>query len=163
MNWKYWVIRKMKPSSVKKATVTEAHAAAKRGLRNSDTSSIGSRVRRSRGMNAASRGIGSAKPTSVRPPPPRNNRRQRGEPQRKPHELPHAAPAVVGGLDDREDQQGHRNRREPEPGPVERGRVRVARRRHRRSDQRARRDRDGRHREEDARPGEALQEPPAHD
>src|ERR1035437_7592005 len=66
MNWKYWVIRKMKPSSVKKATVTEAHAAAKRGLRNSDTSSIGSRVRRSREMNAASRVIASAKPTSVR-------------------------------------------------------------------------------------------------
>ena len=53
-NWKNWVIRKMNPNNVKKATDTEALAALKRGLANSRTSSIGTGARRSLMMNAAS-------------------------------------------------------------------------------------------------------------
>ena len=65
-NWKYWVIRKMKPDSAKNETVTEPLAAVKRGLRNRLRSSIGCSVRRSRAMNAASSTAVSAKPASVR-------------------------------------------------------------------------------------------------
>jgi hypothetical protein len=47
MNWKYWVIKKMNPNSVKNAMVTEMLAAVNRRLANSRTSSMGYWVRRS--------------------------------------------------------------------------------------------------------------------
>ena len=65
-NWKYWVIRKMKPNNVKKAIVTDALAAVKRGLRNRLMSSIGDSRRSSVTMNAPNRSSASAKPVSVR-------------------------------------------------------------------------------------------------
>ena len=52
MNWKYCVMRKMKPNSEKKAMVTEPLAAEKAGTLNRVTSSIGSAVRRSTTTNA---------------------------------------------------------------------------------------------------------------
>jgi hypothetical protein len=61
-NWKYWVIRRLKPESAKKATVTEPLAALKRGLRNRLRSTIGSEVVRSRTMKAANSPAASAKP-----------------------------------------------------------------------------------------------------
>ena len=67
-NWKYCVIRKMKPNSVKNATVTAPLAAAKRGLRNRATSSIGARARRSQATNTPSSAAAAAKPASVRAP-----------------------------------------------------------------------------------------------
>ena len=45
MNWKYWVIRKMKPNKAKNATVTEPLAAVNRRSRNTVRSSIGDGVR----------------------------------------------------------------------------------------------------------------------
>src|SRR5262249_3516464 len=53
--WKYWVIRKMNPSSAKNASATETLAAVNRGLRNSRTSIIGAAVARSAATSAASR------------------------------------------------------------------------------------------------------------
>jgi hypothetical protein len=64
MNWKNCVIRKMNPSSVKNAMVTEALAALKRMSLKSRTSSIGSAARRSPAMNAISRRTAPAKPAS---------------------------------------------------------------------------------------------------
>ena len=46
-NWKYWVMRKLKPLRVKKPTVTDPLAAVNRGFLNSPTSSIGRAIRRS--------------------------------------------------------------------------------------------------------------------
>jgi len=66
MNWKYWVIRKMKPNRVKNATVTAPLAALKRMLRNSRTSSIGLGARRSQPMNEASRAAATTNPTMLR-------------------------------------------------------------------------------------------------
>jgi hypothetical protein len=66
MNWKYWVIRKMKPSRVKNATVTAPLAALNRRLRNSRTSSIGCRERCSPMMNAASNAAETANPATLR-------------------------------------------------------------------------------------------------
>jgi hypothetical protein len=66
MNWKYWVMMKMKPSSVKNETVTAAQAALKRAFLNSVTSSIGSRALRSQAMKAASSPTPNANPTTLR-------------------------------------------------------------------------------------------------
>jgi len=65
MNWKYWVIKKMKPNRVKKATVTEPLAAVKRRLRNRLTSSIGSRTRSSHAMNAHNSRANNTKPATL--------------------------------------------------------------------------------------------------
>jgi hypothetical protein len=65
-NWKYWVIRKMKPNRQKNAIVTEPLAAVKRAFRNRPTSSIGSATRRSQAMNAATNAAATAKPARVR-------------------------------------------------------------------------------------------------
>jgi hypothetical protein len=56
MNWKYCVTRKMKPNKAKKATVTEALAAEKAGVRNSVTSIIG----RARRLSTATKPVTSA-------------------------------------------------------------------------------------------------------
>ena len=57
----------MKPSRVKKDTVTAPLAALNRGLRKSRTSSIGCGARRSAAMNAASSTAETAKPARLRP------------------------------------------------------------------------------------------------
>ena len=54
MNWKYCVIRKMKPVSAKNVTVTAPLAALNRRSRNSVRSSIGWATRRSMAMKTAS-------------------------------------------------------------------------------------------------------------
>ena len=64
-NWKYCVTRKMKPNSAKNVTVTAPLAALKRRSRNSETSSIGCGVRRSRTTNAASSTAAAANPPTV--------------------------------------------------------------------------------------------------
>ena len=69
MNWKYWVIRKMKPNKVKNDTVTAPLAALNRMLRNSRTSSIGLGARRSQPMNVASRAAATTNPATLRPLP----------------------------------------------------------------------------------------------
>ena len=65
-NWKYWVIRKMNPERAKNEIATEALAAVKRGLPNSDRSIIGASARRSQAMNAISSTAVRPKPASVR-------------------------------------------------------------------------------------------------
>ena len=65
-NWKYWVIRKMKPASEKNTIVTDPLAAVKRRLRNSPRSSSGSGVRRSQAMNAAKSATATTKPAMLR-------------------------------------------------------------------------------------------------
>jgi hypothetical protein len=59
-NWKYWVIRKLKPEIPKNAMVTEPLAAVKRRLRKRLTSSSGSATVRSRRMKAANSAAASA-------------------------------------------------------------------------------------------------------
>jgi hypothetical protein len=63
-NWKNCVIRKMNPSSVKNATVTERLAALKRMSLKSRTSSIGSAALRSPTTNPISSARAPAKPAS---------------------------------------------------------------------------------------------------
>ena len=55
MNWKYWVTRKMNPNRAKNATVTDALAAEKAGVRNSVRSIIGRARRRSTATNPATK------------------------------------------------------------------------------------------------------------
>jgi hypothetical protein len=65
MNCMYWVIRKMKPNSAKKVTVTAPLAALKRASLNRVTSSIGCELRRSTTTNVTSRIALTANPVSV--------------------------------------------------------------------------------------------------
>src|SRR5579875_1547953 len=66
-NWKYWVTRKMKPNSVKKATVTDPLAAVKRMLRKSFTSSMGVSTLRAHAMNSEHTTVATTKPATLRP------------------------------------------------------------------------------------------------
>ena len=65
MNWKYCVTRKMNPNSAKNATVTAPLAAENAGVRNSDTSIIGCRRRRSIATKLATRIATATKPGIV--------------------------------------------------------------------------------------------------
>jgi len=67
-NWKYWVMRKTNPARAKKMTMIEPLAAENRRLRNSETSSIGWRRRRSQAMNTAAAAAANVKPAMVAVP-----------------------------------------------------------------------------------------------
>src|SRR6266496_1133423 len=84
-NWKYWVIRKMKPNRVKNDTVTAPLAALNRMLRNSRTSSIGCAAVP---QHAVQRG-------------------QQDSRGGKTCQAPYRSPPVGRRLDDGEDQQCH--------------------------------------------------------
>ena len=88
-------------------------------------------------------------------------REQRGE--REAGERSRAAPAVIRRLDDRVDEQPDHRRREREPDPVGPRRGRIARCRHGPCHEGGRDRGDRRHREEDARPVERLEQPAADD
>ena len=139
MNWKYIVIRKMKPSSVKNATVTAPLAAENRRFANRLTSSIGSATRRSHATNATSATADDGEA------------RERGRRAPSPHRR----------LDDRVDEQTDRRRRQRQTATVETRGRRVARRRRPQRDEHDR-DRRGRnHGQEDAAPPEVLEQPAA--
>ena len=65
MNWKYWVMTKMKPNKVRKPAVTARLPPENRRLTNTDTSSIGCGVRRSHRAKTASTTTDTAKPAAV--------------------------------------------------------------------------------------------------
>ena len=92
-NWKYCVIRKMKPNSAKKVTVTAPLAALNRRSRNSRTSSIGWAVRRSHRRRTPARSAAAEREAA----------RSCGR-----------GPAVAGRLDDRVDQRAEHRDREDE-------------------------------------------------
>src|ERR1700722_4107549 len=69
MDWKYCVIRKMKPNRVKNETVTDPLAAVNRRFRNRRISSIGCAARRSRQAKSAPRTAVPAKPAALRADP----------------------------------------------------------------------------------------------
>ena len=141
MNWKYWVIRKMNPNSEKNATVTEPQAAVKRGLRNSVTSSIGARTRRSQRTNPPSSPAASAKPARLR---------ALLQPWSGASMIVNTSSAMpaVESTKPRRSSAGALGSREV--GTLQR-------------DQRGGHRGHGRHREEDARPGEVLEQPAADD
>ena len=65
MNWKYWVMTKMKPNKVKKPAVTARLPPENRRLANTDTSSIGCGVCRSHNAKAARTTTATANPAAV--------------------------------------------------------------------------------------------------
>ena len=66
-NWKYWVMRKMNPKRLKKATEIDRAPPVKRGTRNTRTSSSGPSVRSSSTVKAVSNPAATAKQASVPP------------------------------------------------------------------------------------------------
>ena len=66
MNWKYWVMTKMKPNNVRKPAVTARLPPENRRLKNTDTSSIGWVLRRSHSANPARTIAATANPVAVR-------------------------------------------------------------------------------------------------
>ena len=140
-NWKYCVIRKMKPNSAKNVTVTAPLAALNRRSRNRLRSSIGWAIRRSTD----------------------DEHQQEQGAEREAADRVRRGPAVRGRLDDRVDQRAEHRDREHESGQVERRYGGVARL----GDQHVRRR--GRHqgqrdqRPEHAPPGEVLEQQAADD
>ena len=66
MNWKYWVMTKMKPNNVRKPAVTARLPPENRRLKNTETSSIGWVLRRSHSANAARTIAAKVKPAAAR-------------------------------------------------------------------------------------------------
>ena len=66
MNWKYWVMTKIKPNSVRKPAVTARLPPENRRFANTDMSSIGCGQRRSHIANPISIKVAAPKPTKVR-------------------------------------------------------------------------------------------------
>ena len=98
MNWKYWVMTKMKPNRVRKPAVTARLPPENRRLANTETSSIGCTRRRSHTANAISTPVASANPIyGVR-----------------------ADPSPVRRLDDGVDQGGHADRGQDKPAHIHR-------------------------------------------
>ena len=64
-NWKYWVMRKMNPKRLKKATEIDKAPPVKRGIRNTRTSSSGPSVCSSSTVNTVSITAATAKQASV--------------------------------------------------------------------------------------------------
>ena len=65
-NWKYWVMRKMKPKRVKKATEMDSAPPVKRGIRKTRTSRSGPSVRNSISVNTVEQDGGDGE-TAQRP------------------------------------------------------------------------------------------------
>ncbi len=66
MNWKYWVMTKMKPNRVRKPAVTARLPPENRRFANTDTSSIGWVRRCSHSANVTRTIAATAKPMTVR-------------------------------------------------------------------------------------------------
>ena len=64
-NWKYWVIKKMKPKRQKKATEMDSAPPVKRGILKTRTSSSGPSVRSSSSVKTVSSTAAAAKHASV--------------------------------------------------------------------------------------------------
>ena len=137
-NWKYCVIRKMKPNSAKNVTVTAPLAALKRRSRNRLRSSIGCATRRSTRTKTSDE--------------------QRADSE--PDEGPRGRPAVLGRLDDRVDEREEHRHRQAEPRQVERRHRRVARLGHEHVRRPGREQGERRQRPEDAAPREVLEQQP---
>jgi len=131
------VIRKLKPDSAKKTTVTEPLAAGE--ARVAEEAEVEHRL------------CGGALADDEGGEQPRCECEAR--------EAAGAAPAVVGSLDDRVGQQRHRRAREHQSRAVGLVRARVARGGHAPGDEHGADNGDGRHRVEDARPAELLEQP----
>ena len=67
MNWKYWVMTKMKPNRVRKPAVIARLPPENRRFANTDTSSIGWGVRSSHSVNAVRTTAATTNPAMVRP------------------------------------------------------------------------------------------------
>ena len=139
--WKYWVIRKMKPSSANSAIATAPQAAVKRGLRKRLTSIMGCADRVSATAIMASTATPPAMTAAVEAEP---------QPQRGASITPNTSMPIPAPDSDK-------------ATPVDRRRGRIARGRH--GGRHAHRDNGGEqgHQHEDAAPPEALKQPATRD